>query len=135
MKRELINPKGVFAHPSYTGVITVTDPRKFHFFAGRTPADFEDYSCVAPGDFKAQYRHVMKTLDIELKAVGARWEDVVYRRIFTLDVDAFLKLNLDDDEVASYWEPGKVPPSTLIGVTRLSNPQFLIEIDLLAISG
>ena len=23
MKRELINPKGVFAHPSYTGVITV----------------------------------------------------------------------------------------------------------------
>ena len=39
MERELINPEGVFAHPAYTGVVTVTDPRKFHFIAGRTPAD------------------------------------------------------------------------------------------------
>lgn len=134
MKREWINPEGVFAHPAYTGVITVTEPRKFHFIAGRTPADFEDYSCVAPGDFRAQYRHVMKTLDIELKAVGAEWDDVVYRRIYTLDVDEFLAQHLDDDEIASYWKPGRVPPSTLIGVTRLSNPEFLIEIDLLAIT-
>lgn len=134
MKKELINPEGVFAHPAYTGVATVTDPRKFHFFAGRTPADFETYEAVHVGDFRAQYRHVMKTLDIELKAVGCKWDDVVYRRIFTLDVDAFLESHLDDDEIASYWEPGKVPPSTLIGVTRLSNPEFLIEIDLLAIS-
>lgn len=135
MKIDLVNPEGVFAHPAYTGVATVTDPRKFHFFAGRTPADFETYEVVYPGDFRAQYRHVMKTLDIEMKAVGAKWEDVVYRRIFTLDVDAFLEAHLDDDEIASYWEPGKVPPSTLIGVTRLSNPEFLIEIDLLAVSG
>lgn len=134
MKRELINPDGVFAHPAYTGVCTVTDPRKFHFFAGRTPADFETYEAVHVGDFRGQYRHVMRTLDIEMKAVGCRWEDVVYRRIFTLDVDAFLESHLEDEEIASYWEPGKVPPSTLIGVTRLSNPDFLIEIDLLAIS-
>jgi enamine deaminase RidA (YjgF/YER057c/UK114 family) len=134
MERELINPEGVFAHPAYTGVVTVTDPRKFHFIAGRTPADPVDYSCVAPGDFRAQYRHVMKTLDIELKAIGATWADVVYRRIFTLDVDAFLAQQQDDPEIQAYWEPGKVPPGTLIGVTRLSDPEFLIEIDLLAIT-
>ncbi len=134
MKRELINPEGVFAHPAYTGVVTVTDPRKFHFIAGRTPADHETYECVAPGDFRAQYRHVMKTLDIELKAVGATWADVVFRRIFTLDVDAFLEVQQTDPEIQSYWEPGKVPPGTLIGVTRLSDPEFLIEVDLLAIT-
>lgn len=134
MKRELINPPGVFDHPAYTGVVTVTDPRKFHFIAGRTPADPETYEVVHKGDFAAQYRWVMKQLDIELKAVGATWEDVVYRRIFTLDVDAFLACQVDDDEISSYWEDGKVPPGTLIGVTRLSNPDFLIEIDLLAIS-
>ena len=134
MERELINPEGVFAHPAYTGVITVTDPRKFHFIAGRTPADPETYEVVHKGDFAAQYRWVMKQLDIELKAVGATWDDVVYRRIFTLDVDAFLACQVDDDEISSYWEAGKVPPGTLIGVTRLSDPDFLIEIDLLAIS-
>lgn len=135
MERELINPPGVFDHPAYTGVVTVTDPRKFHFIAGRTPADPETYEVVHKGDFAGQYRWVMKQLDIELKAVGATWEDVVYRRIFTLDVDAFLACQVDDEEISSYWEDGKVPPGTLIGVTRLSNPDFLIEIDLLAISG
>jgi len=121
MKRELINPEGVFPHPAYTGVATVTDPTKFHFLAGRTPADPKTYEVVHKGDFAAQYRWVMKQLDI--------------RRIFTLDVDAFMACHLDDDEISSYWEEGKVPPSTLIGVTRLSDPDFLIEVDLLAISG
>jgi enamine deaminase RidA (YjgF/YER057c/UK114 family) len=134
MERELINPPGVFDHPAYTGVVTVTDPRKFHFIAGRTPADPETYEVVHKGDFAGQYRWVMKQLDIELKAVGATWEDVVFRRIFTLDVDAFLACQVEDPEIQSYWEPGKVPPGTLIGVTRLSDPEFLIEIDLLAIT-
>lgn len=135
MDREVIDPEGVFAHPGYAGVITVTEPQKFHFIAGRCASDPDDYSCVAPGDYTAQNRQIMKTLDIELKAVGATWADVVYRRIFTLDVDAYLAAHLPDREVSKYWEPGRPPPSTLIGVTRLSDPEFLIEVDLLAITG
>jgi enamine deaminase RidA (YjgF/YER057c/UK114 family) len=133
MEKEYVNPPGVFKHPAYSGVVTVTDPRKFHFIAGRCAADPEDYSCTAPGDFLEQYRRVMRTLDIELKAVGATWDDVVYRRIFTLDVDAFLAA-ATDPAIAEYWDPDKMPPSTLIGVTRLSDPEFLIEIDLLAVT-
>lgn len=133
MEREFVNPPGVFKHPAYTGVVTVTSPQKFHFIAGRCAAD-DDYNCTAPGDFAAQYRRVMELLDIELKAVGATWEDVVHRRIFTLDVDEFLRLS-SDPVINAYWNADKMPPSTLVGVTRLSDPEFLIEIDLLAISG
>ena len=50
-----------------TGVVTVTDPRKFHFIAGRTPADPETYEVVHKGDFAGQYRWVMKQLDLELR--------------------------------------------------------------------
>jgi enamine deaminase RidA (YjgF/YER057c/UK114 family) len=132
MEREFVNPSGVFRHPAFTGVVTVRDPGAFHFFAGRTPAD-DEYRCVAPGDYLAQYRRVMEVLDIELKAVGATWNDVVYRRIFTLDVDAFLE-HATDPVICSYWDPEKMPPSTLIGVTRLSDPEFLIEIDLMAMT-
>ena len=134
MEKEYVNPPGVFKHPAYTGVVTVTDPRRFHFVAGRCAADPEDYTCTAPGDFLGQYRHVMESLDIELKSVGATWDDVVYRRIFTLDVDAFLQA-ATDPVISEYWDPERMPPSTLIGVTRLSDPEFLIEIDLLAITG
>ncbi len=31
-------------------------------------------------------------------------------------------------------DPDRPPPSTLVGVTRLSDPEFLIEIDLTAIA-
>jgi enamine deaminase RidA (YjgF/YER057c/UK114 family) len=53
----------------------------------------------------------------------------VLRRIFVLDVDAFRKICFD--KTLPKYGDGR-PPSTLIGVTRLSNPECLIEIDLMA---
>lgn len=134
MKRSYLEPVGMYKHPAFTSILTVTDPHKWHFFAGRCSVD-ENYNCIGPGDFGVQYRRVMEILDHELATVGASWNDVVFRRIFTLDVDAFLKASAEDPVIASYWDPERMPPSTLIGVTRLSDPEFLIEIDLMAITG
>ena len=134
MERDYINPEGIYKHPAFTSIVTVTDPRKWHFFAGRCSVD-EHYNCVGVGDFLVQYRRVMEILDYELKTVGATWEDVVFRRIFTLDVDAFLEASAEDPVINGHWNPDKMPPSTLIGVTRLSDPEFLIEIDLMAVTG
>lgn len=133
MEREHIEPEGIVKHPAFTSIVTVIDPRKWHFFAGRVAHD-DDYQPFAPGDFLAQYRKVMETLDYELRTVGATWEDVVFRRVFTVDVDAFLEASANDPVVRSYF-PEKMPPSTLIGVTRLAQPEFLIEIDLMAVTG
>ncbi|MBF6567779.1 MAG: RidA family protein [Candidatus Binataceae bacterium] len=131
MEREFINPPGIFKHPHFTRVVSVKGPMKILFIAGQTPSD-EDYNCVAPGDYLAQYRKVMENLDVQMKAAGATWDDVVYRRMFVLDVDAFIKA-LSDPGNPRYFNPDQPPPSTLIGVTRLSNPQFLVEIDLVAV--
>lgn len=133
MEREYIEPEGVYNHPAFTSIVSVTDPRKWHFFAGRCSVD-ENYHCVGPGDFLVQYRRVMEILDHELSTVGATWDDVVFRRIFTLDVDAFLEASANDPVIQDYWNPDRMPPSTLIGVTRLSDPEFLIEIDLMAVT-
>lgn len=133
MEREYINPEGIYRHPAFTSIVTVTDPRKWHFFAGRCSVD-ENYNCVGVGDFLVQYRKVMEILDYELTTVGATWSDVVFRRIFTLNVDAFLQASAEDPVINEYWDPERMPPSTLIGVTRLSDPEFLIEIDLTAVT-
>ena len=69
----------------------------------------------------------MESLDVQLKAAGASWDDVVYRRIFVLDVDEFLKV-ASDPNAPRYGDPDRPPPSTMVGVTRLSHPDFLIEI-------
>lgn len=141
MERKHINTDNVFNHPAYTGIVSVSRPGTFHFFAGRTPTD-ENYKCVAPGDLVAQYRQCMDLLTKELEAVGATWDDVVFRRIYTLDVDGFIAASEaaavqgdgGGESVSGYINPDKMPPSTLIGVTRLSDPEFLIEIEILAIT-
>src|SRR4051794_15454681 len=129
MQREEMDPPELFKHPAFKRVVTVQGDMKLIFIAGQTPSD-ENYQCVAPGDYRAQYVHVMNNLDILLKAAGADWDDVVYRRIYVLDVDEFGKVFFD--KTLPNYGDGR-PPSTLIGVTRLSNPEYLIEIDLMAV--
>jgi enamine deaminase RidA (YjgF/YER057c/UK114 family) len=131
LTREHINPPELFRHPSFTRVVTVSGPMRLVFVAGQTPSD-EQYRVVAPGDYLGQYRQVMENLSVQLKAAGATWDDVVYRRIFTLDVDALVAA-LRATSGAGYWNADTPPGSTLIGVTRLSDPAFLVEIDLLAV--
>ena len=94
MEKELINPDGVYKHPAFTRIVSVKSPMKLLFIAGQTPSD-ENYQCVAPGDYRGQYLKVMENLDIQLKAAGASWDDVVYRRVFVLDVDEYLKVVTD----------------------------------------
>ena len=131
MERERINPPGLFKHPAFTRVVTVKGPCKFIFIAGLTAADI-NYKCVAPGDTRAQFIHILENLTVQLQAAGATWDDVVFRRIFALDVDAFLKAQ-SDTSIPTPWSPGCAPPSTLIGVTRLSSPDFVLEVDLTAV--
>ena len=122
----------MFKHPAYTRIITVTGPSKLIFIAGQTPSD-ENYKPVAIGDIRGQYIRVMEALTIQLRAAGASWDDVVYRRLFVLDMDGFLKVQTDP-AMTFPWNPERPPPSTLVGVTRLSHPDFLIEIDLMAVT-
>ena len=129
MERHDIDPPDIFRHPAFKRVVTVQGDMKLVFIAGQTASD-ENYDCVAPGNYRAQYLHVMNSLDIQLKAAGATWDDVVFRRMFVLDVDEFAKIYWD--KTLPTYGDGR-PPSTLIGVTRLSKPEFLVEIDLMAV--
>lgn len=132
MEIERINPEGVYKHPNFTRVVTVKGPMKLIFIAGQTPSD-ENYAAVARGDYRAQYIKVMENLEIQLEAAGATWDDVVFRRIFVLDVDEF-KLRTRGEDAPQFGDPDNPPPTTLVGVTRLADPDFLVEIDLLAIT-
>ena len=132
MEKEIINPPELMKHPSYSRVVTVKGPCKFVFIAGQTPSD-EKYQPVHPGNYQKQYEHVMDMLTLQLKAAGATWSDVVVRRVFTLDVDALIGV-MRDPTTKRYEDRDAMPTSTMIGVTRLSHPGFLIEIDLVAVT-
>jgi enamine deaminase RidA (YjgF/YER057c/UK114 family) len=131
VEKERINPPGVYKHPNFTRVITVKGGGKMIFIAGQTPSDI-DYKCVAPSDFKGQFIAVMENLKKSLEAAGATFDDVVHRRTYVLDMDKYLSAMRDSD-IPRYWNPQKPPASTTVQVSRLSDPCFLIEVDLLAV--
>jgi enamine deaminase RidA (YjgF/YER057c/UK114 family) len=132
MEKEFINPPELHKHPSYSRVVTVKGPCKFIFIAGMTPSD-EQYQPVFKGDYRRQYERVIEGLTIQLAAAGASWDDVVVRRIFTLDVDK-LRAAMHDPETHRPENSEHPPTSTMIGVSRLSHPDFLIEMDLVAVT-
>jgi enamine deaminase RidA (YjgF/YER057c/UK114 family) len=131
MATEYINPPELYKHSAYSRIMKVKNPTELIFIAGQVPAD-DNYLPLHPGDLRAQYIAVLEGLSLELKAAGATWDDVVFRRMYALDVDAFKEVLLDP-AIPHPWSREHPSPSTLIGVTRLSNPGFLIEVEIVAV--
>jgi enamine deaminase RidA (YjgF/YER057c/UK114 family) len=132
MEKQIINPPGLYKHPGFNRVITVKGPCKFIFIAGQTPSD-ENYEPVCPGDLLGQYNRVMEVLSQELAAAGATWNDVIYRRVYVLDMLEMKRL-ISGPSIKRPWDPENAPASTMIGVTALSSPGFMIEMDLMAVT-
>jgi enamine deaminase RidA (YjgF/YER057c/UK114 family) len=130
VEKTFINPPELYKHPSYSRVVTVKGPCKFIFIAGQTPSG-DNYEPVAIGDYRLQYERIIEALTIQLTAAGATWDDVVVRRVFTLDVDKLRAAMRGAKRPENSEHP---PTSTMIGVNRLSHPDFLIEIDLIAVT-
>lgn len=128
MDLQRLNPPGIFEHPGFTRIITVTGPAKIVWISGQTPQN-PDLSCVAPGDYQAQYIDVMNKLAVQLKAIGATWNDVTFRRVYTLSVPKMLAA-MADPSTPKFFD--KLPCSTLIGVTELANPDFVVEVEIMA---
>ncbi len=131
MKKELHNPTALHHHLAYSRAISIDKPGRMHFIAGCTAAD-ENYKPLHKGDVVKQYYVLMEQLEEILKTCGATLDDIVMRRIYVLDMDDFLEKIQTEPSQKHFWQAGSYPPSTLVEVSRLSNKDFLIEIDLIA---
>lgn len=122
---------GVLTHPAFHPVISVSGPQRWHFLAGRCAVD-DRQRPVDAGDLPGQVRRIREIVDAELAAVGATWADVVYQRIFALDPQEYLREAAE--VLAGAYAPHLLAPGTLVGVTALARPEFLVEIDVLAVT-
>lgn len=132
MNLTFTNPPGSYEHPQFTSIVTAEEIKRIHFFSGRCSAD-ENYRCVAPGDMLAQLKNIMGILTDHLASVDATWENVVHRRIFTTDIEACLAAQ-EDPSVYTRFRHDAMPGSTMIEVSRLSNPEFLVEVEIVAVA-
>ena len=84
---------------------------------------------VVQGGVAAEMRQVMKNLGMVLKGAGAGFEKVAMARIFL--VQFATNYPIVNGIYAEYFEQGRYPARTTVGVTTLAMG-CLVEIDLIA---
>ena len=99
----------------------------FLFISGQVALD-EQGSVVGKGDIRIQTEQVMKNLQIILRAVNAKFDDIIKIRIHLL--------NLDDragfHEVRKKYFKENLPVSTLVIVESLVDKNLLVEVEAIA---
>lgn len=124
-----INPPSMNKPFGYTQVVEVTGPGRMVFIAGQTSVD-NTGNVVGAGDLAAQTRQVFENLKAALTAVGADFSQIVKFNYYMLDISQLAVLR----EVRSHYLTGDEPPaSTAVQVGGLARPEFLIEIEAVAV--
>ena len=131
-KRERIQPKALHVRTIggrtlYSHVVAV-EGRRLIFVAGQLARD-RDGKVVGPGDMRAQIRQVGENLKAALAAAGATMQHVVKTTTFVTDIEAFFRHA--DERIALFGD--EPPTSTTVEVRRLAGPEFLIEIEAIAV--
>jgi 2-iminobutanoate/2-iminopropanoate deaminase len=123
------NPSGMTQPTAYSQVVEVNGPHRLVFVAGQTGVDA---SGKAAQDFRAQAVQAFENIKTALASVGGSMDNVV--RLTTYMTD--LEQNADtyrEVRTSFFTNKGALPASTLLQITRLANPSFLIEVDATAI--
>ena len=127
MTIERINPPGLAAPTGYSHVVSVQGGRTI-YIAGQVALDAQG-QIVGRGDLAAQTRQVFINLDTVLKAAGATFNNVVKTNYYIRDAGQVAIVR----EIRSKYFTTELPASTLVEVSRLAQPDFLIEIEVIAV--
>jgi enamine deaminase RidA (YjgF/YER057c/UK114 family) len=128
MTVQLINPPELHPAPGYSH-IAIGKGQRLVCFAGQV-ALAPDFSIIGGEDLGAQTRAAMKNLESALNAVGASWDDIVRRTIYTL---APTEVATISEAIESVTGSSEHPAQTIVGVTGLALPGLLIEIEATAL--
>jgi enamine deaminase RidA (YjgF/YER057c/UK114 family) len=116
----------------YSHVVQLTSPRKIVVVAGQLSVDVHG-DVIGQGDFEAQVRQVFENLAGALESVGLGLRDVMKFTTYLTSpelIDRFYAVR--ETLFASLYPRGEYPGNTLLVVSRLVRPEFLIEIEAIA---
>ena len=129
MTLELINPEELPTPASYTQVIAATGSRLV-FVAGQV-ADDAQGNLVGPGDLAAQARQVFANIGRSLAAAGAGPEQVTKITIYVVHHLPEYLPAISEARIAVFGD--HKPADSLVGVEALAEPEYLIEVEAIAV--
>jgi enamine deaminase RidA (YjgF/YER057c/UK114 family) len=119
------SPSGHFSQ-----AIAVEAKGRLVFLSGMT-ARRPDGTIAGIGDIEAQTRQVCENLKAAVEAAGGTLGDICRVDVYVRNVEHFDAIH----KVRREYFPPPAPASTMVEVTKMVSPDYLIEINAIAVVG
>ena len=116
-------PSGHFSHAS-----SVEAKGRLVFISGMTSRR-ADGTIAGVGDIEAQTRQVCENLKAALEAAGGAMDDICRVDVYVRNMEHFEKIH----KVRREYFKNPPPASTMVEVTKMTSPDYLIEINAIAV--
>jgi enamine deaminase RidA (YjgF/YER057c/UK114 family) len=120
---KLRQPNGVFSHAT-----AIEAAGRIVFISGMT-ARRPDGSIAGIGDITEQTRQVCENIKAAVEAAGGTLDDVCRVDVYVRNMEHFQAIH---KVRAEYFKP-PLPASTMVEVTKMTSPDYLIEISAIAV--
>jgi enamine deaminase RidA (YjgF/YER057c/UK114 family) len=130
---ERLQPEGLSSPLGQYSHVSRARPGQLVFVAGQVPVDARG-DVVGEGDLEAQVRQVFHNLDRALSAAGGTLESVLTFTTFLTETGNLQDFRRIRQQLFTELYPdGAYPANTLVVVTGLASPAFLVEIEAVAV--
>ena len=128
---KIFNPAGLAKPPATYSHIAQAKTSQVVFIAGQVPTDAAG-NVVGKGDIEAQSVQVYANIHTALRAVGADWTNVVQFTSFLTRAEDSAAFRAWRNREFPKMFPGGSPPNTLLIISRLADPDYLLEVQTIA---
>src|SRR5437763_669618 len=128
---KLHTPEGMPPPTGYSQVAEVSGG-KLVYIAGQVPRDATG-ALVGKGDFRAQLEQVFRNVDTAVKAAGGTFANVVKLNYYCVDTVDLGDMSTVREVRGRFVNAQNPPASTFVVVRRLVSPDWLIEIEAVAV--
>jgi enamine deaminase RidA (YjgF/YER057c/UK114 family) len=119
---------GVFDPSAYSQAVKVTGAQTILFLSGQVAYE-KDGTAAHRGDFRGQAREALRCIKALVEAGGGTLDSVIKLNTYVTD----MRYRADWAIVREELFGKKMPASTLIATPSLAHPDWLIEIEAIAV--
>jgi enamine deaminase RidA (YjgF/YER057c/UK114 family) len=125
-----LDPEGLSKNPAFTNVVSVSGRVRTIYVGGQNAVD-PSGEIVGKGDIAAQTEQIFRNRETALRAAGAGLEHVVKWNIYVV---AGQPLQPGFEVFQRVWgQRGNPPVITGVMVSGLAHPDFLVELEAVAV--
>lgn len=128
MKHQISSPRLAQPNGHFSHATAIEARGRFVFISGMT-ARAADGTITGVGDIEAQTRQVCENLKAACEAAGGTLKDICRVDVYVRNIEHFDVIH----KVRREYFEAPVPASTMVEVSKMVKPEYLIEISAIAV--